>query len=174
MFLSSGWNTNFHLLSKLKRKPVGLSVFHDKGIGLSFLVLGGKSGNQGQGQVSGCLMSAAAPSFPPAYSCKCPHLQGRQKSVLELLASTDCLNCSSLFSWGKKTWAKEVGDADLRHEPEWAKGPLDNFLMEIKSPLYPLKTPITDKDPQQHWNNPNYSSIARCREWKRTTNKKKN
>lgn len=107
-------------------------MLHDKGRGLSFLLLAGKSGSQEQllqGQVSVCLLPAAA-ALLPFCSCKCPHLQDGQKSVLGLLASTDCLNYSSLSSWGKRTWAKEVGDVDLRHEPdtEWAEGPLDNFI----------------------------------------------
>lgn len=105
-------------------------MFHDKGTGLSFLVLGGKSGNQEQGQVSGCLMSAAVALLHSCRQLQMPTSPGQTKSVLGLLASTDCLNCSALSSWGKRTGAKEVGDVDLRHEPdtEMGKGTRDNFV----------------------------------------------
>lgn len=74
------------------------------------------------------------PSFPPADSCKCSHLQGRQKCVLGLLASTDCLNCSSLSSWGKRTWAKEIGDVGL-----WEKVPLTTLFNGNKIPSVPAQ-----------------------------------
>lgn len=105
-------------------------MFHEKGTGLSFLVLGGKLGNQEQGQVSGCLVSAAVVLLPFCRQLQMPTSPGQAKKCPWLLASTDCLNCPSLSPWGKRTWAKEVGDVDLRHEPdtEWAKGPLHNFV----------------------------------------------
>lgn len=123
MFLSSGWNTNFHLLSKWTRKPVALSVFHDKGTGLSFLVLGGKSGNQEQGQVSGCLVSAAVALLPscrqlqmlpsPGQAKMCPWVTGQHR-LSELLFS--------VF----------LGKKDMGKRDWWCwlmgKGPLDNFV----------------------------------------------
>lgn len=129
-------------------------MFHDKGIGLSFLLLAGKSDNQEQllqGQVSGCPVPAAA-ALLPSCSCKCPHLQGMQKSVLGLLASTNCLNYSSLSSWGKRTWAKEVGDVDLRHEPDTdgQKAPSTTLFNGNKISSVPSQNP-------NHWQR---SSVA--------------
>lgn len=66
---------------QFKKKSVGLSVYHDKGIGLSFLVLGVKSGNQEQGQVSGCLVSAAAALLPSCRHLQMPTSPGQAKGL---------------------------------------------------------------------------------------------
>lgn len=124
MFLGSAWNTNFLLLSKWKGKAVGLSVFHDKEIGLLFLVLGGKSGNQEQGQVSGCPPSFRQPVANAHIS------RASKKMSLGYWPAQTVWTALLCFLGEKKTWAKEVGDVDLRHEPdtEWAKGPLNNLI----------------------------------------------